>query len=267
MTTIFNERNDIASEDFQISHTGYFNGKIANVVSILGRRTTFNSATTFQDICNYLVGGQSLLNTPLSGTTYYLVSTSASDAAGGAGAVTVRIVYLDVSGNQQVVTKTLTGTTPVNIGAGYSFIQWMEVASLTGNAETSAGAITISSTNGVAIEATTVEFIRAGGNRSLSGRYKVPTGYSAYLTGWWGSAINQDMDIRLRATVFADDHTVSSVYHFNSIIYLALNTSSEKKIHSQKCPGGSLIKASVIPSVITGSPRCDIAFHLLVIQN
>lgn len=253
--------------ELEIAKTGMFKGKAARIIDVLGRRSTFASAILFQDVVNYLVGGQDLYNIPNSATTYYLVSTSNNDKAGSPGAITVRIYYLDSAGDQQVTTKTLNGTTQVNIGNGYSFIEWMEVASLTAGTETAAGDITIGSVNGAATEATTIEMIKAGGNRSLSGRYKIPTGYSGYLLGMYGAAINQAMDLRMRATVFSSDRAISDVYHFQNTAYLASGTSLEKDMHYQKLPAGSIVKMSCIPSATTGNPRCDANFHLLIIAD
>jgi len=253
--------------ELQINRTGLYNGKTSRVINILGRRTQFNAINVFQDICQYLTTTVNLFNEVSAATTYYLVSTSNNDKAGGPGAVTVRIVYLDTNGNEQVTTKTLNGTTPVNIGNGYAYIQWMEVASIAGAVQVSAGDITISSANGVAAEANTVEMIKAGSNRRLTARYKIPTGYTGYLLGFYGVAVNQDMDIRLRAKMFNDDHTISTVYHFLATLYLALNSSLDKEKHYEKIPAGAEIKASTILSVNSGNPRCDINFHFLLIAD
>ena len=253
--------------DFLAALTGYVEGKIAKNVYILGRRSTFNSTTVFQDVCTYLVGGQNGMNTPAVGTTYYLNSTSANDTAAGTGTRTVRTVYLDASGNQQVRTDVLNGTTAVSIGAGYTAIQWCENATV-GTNLTAVGDITISSVNGAATEATTMEMIRAGGNRSLSGRYQVPTGYSFYLIGWYSAAINRWMDTRLRVDVFSDDRTTSpGVFHFNGTMFLAADVSLDKDLHYLKCIAGSIIKISTIPEATAGSARIDASIHGILIQN
>jgi hypothetical protein len=253
--------------EFHISRVGSMFGKTAKNVYILGRRTVFANTTPFQDVAQYLVGGQNAINTPAVGTTYYLNSTSANDVNGNTGADTVRIVYLDSSGDQQVTTKTLNGTTAVSIGAGYTFIQWMEVAAV-GSSGAAVGDLTISSINGAATEATTMEMIKALGNRSLSGRYKVPTGYSAYISGWFGSAAgSQAMDLRLRATVFADDRALSTVFHFQATMYLATTANLFKSIPYYKCPASCVIKTSVFPAATTGTPRCDSNVRLFLVQD
>lgn len=232
-----------------IAMTGLWLGKTARVIKILGSRSQgWNSTSVFGDVCDYLNTTQNLLNTPTSEQTLYLRSSSASDAAAGNGALTVRTVYLDASGNQQVRTDTLTGTTVVNIGSGYTFIQWMETASLVGTGVVAAGNLTISSTNGAPTVATTFEQITVGGNRSLSGRYKVPTGYTGYLLDWKASAISATMDTRLRVDKFSDDDAlVAGVFHFNGRIFLSSGQLFGESLNFEKCPAGAVIKLSAIP--------------------
>ena len=253
--------------ELQVERTGLFLGQAARVVYILGRRSLgWNSTSVLGDVAQYLNTTQDLINAVSTGTTYYLNSTSANDTAAGTGARTVRIVYLDSSGNQQVRTDTLNGTTPVSIGSGYSYFQWAEVASV-GSGGVSAGNITISSTNGAATTATTVEYIAAGGNRSLSARYKVPTGYTAYITNWDVNAINGDMDARLRAKVFADDRALSTVHHFQDNLYQAANTRGEQRLDYLPVPAGAEIKISAIPSASAAGNRCDASFRLILVSN
>lgn len=253
--------------ELQVERTGLFLGQAARVVYILGRRSLgWNSTSVLGDVAQYLNTTQDRINAVSTGTTYYLNSTSANDTAAGTGARTVRIVYLDSSGNQQVRTDTLNGTTPVSIGSGYSYFQWAEVASV-GSGGVSAGNITISSTNGAATTATTVEYIAAGGNRSLSARYKVPTGYTAYITSWDVKAINGDMDARLRAQVFADDRALSTVHHFQDNLYQAANTRGEQRLDYLPVPAGAEIKISAIPSASAAGNRCDASFRLILVLN
>jgi hypothetical protein len=207
------------------------------------------------------------MNTPTSGQTLYLVSTSADDNSTGPGARTIRIVYLNAAGVELATTATLNGTTPVNLGTGFTFIQWMEVASLGAN-EVSSGNITVSSTNGAATVATTFCMVRAGGNRSLDGRYKVPTGHTAYVTYWGAAAVGlATMDTRLRATVFADDHTLSTVYHFLDRVFLAIGSGSDMLSNYTSIPAEGVIKISAIPSLTGVGNKLDCDFHLLVVSN
>ena len=144
--------------------------------SLKGYRRQWASNTLWNDLAAYLVGGQAQLNTPVAATTLYIISTSAQDLTAGTGVDRVRILYLDATGHEHTVTASLNGTTAVSIGAGFTFIQFMESYHSTEANRVAAGAISITSTNGAAAEATTFEQIRAGGNRSQSCNYKVPTG-------------------------------------------------------------------------------------------
>ena len=256
-------------EEFTAAYTGLVRGKTAKNVYLLGRRTTFNATTPFQDVTTYLVGGQNTLNAVAVGTTYFVVSTSVQDLVGGTGISKVRIVYLDASGNQQVVSATLTGTTKVSIGSGFTAFQWMESSELGGaSSATAVGNIAIFSGAGAAAaENTTVEQILAGGNRSLSGRYTIPTGYIGYLRTLYVSAAgSQAMDVRVRADCFADDRTISAgIFHFQDTAFLASGDSITKDLSHQKIPAGSMVKISVFPAATTGTPRCDVNLGLIII--
>ena len=255
--------------EFIASSTGLVNSKAARMVYVLGRRTVFAAVTPFQDVAQYLVGAQNTLNAVAVGTTYYVVSTSATDVAGSAGVSKVRIVSLDSAGNQQVTSATLNGTTKVSIGSGFTAFQWMESSELGAAAATAAvGDIAIFSGAGAAAaESTTVEIIKATGNRSMSGRYTIPTGYIGYLIGWDGSAAgSQAMDMRLRADVFADDRVISAgIFHFQDTVYVPSGETFSNDIPYLKLPAGVMVKVSCYPAATTGTPRCDVNFHLLLV--
>jgi len=264
-----------SNEEFIISSTGLISEKAAKNIYVLGRRVAFNATTPFQDIATYLVGGQNALNKVSVGTEYFIVSTSATDVAGSAGISKVRIVSLNAAGNQQVTSATLNGTTKVSIGTGYTAFQWMESSELGTAAATSAvGNISIFSGAGAAAaEATTVEQIIATGNRSMTARYTIPTGYTGYLKRFSGGAFgNQSMDLRIRADCFADDRTLSAgIFHFQAIAGLTAGVQNGSTLESeeqyQKFPAGCMIKASVYPSAISGTPRVDVTIHLILIAN
>ena len=250
--------------EYEVQHTGQLDGVAARMYHIMGSRTLgWSSTSILGDACEYLDTSQALMNTPTSGQTLYLVSTSASDASAGVGARTVRIVYLDANGVQQVRTDTLNGTTPVSIGTGYTFIQWMEVASV-GSSDVSVGNLSISSTNGAATVATTFEQIRAGGSRSLSGRYKVPSDCYGHLVHWDAAAISNTMDTRIRATVFADDNTLSTVYHFLDRVFLASGQNSIQDLEYRIIPAGCVVKISAIPGAAPSGNKLDCSFSIIV---
>jgi len=235
-----------------------------NDYTLQGYRRQWASSTVYNDVASYLVGGQSAINTPDVSTTYYINSTSAQDTTAGTGVDTVRVTFLDVDGKQQTVTANLNGTTAVSIGAGYTFFQWMESDHSTQVNRVAAGKLTISSINGVATEATTMEAIRAGGDRSQSLRYKVPTGTHAHIHDYHASAVklgggSTNYEVQVRATVWADDGTLSNGFHFLRGAYLTDGETTADGFHFREIPAGAVIKMSVIPSatgdgnIITGT--------------
>lgn len=257
--------------ELAIAKTGLLDGKTTRNVYVHGRRTTFNGTTPFQDIATYLTT-QNALNSVSAATEYFIVSTNAADSAAGAGVHKVRIVSLNAAGVQQVTEATLTGTTKVSIGSGYSAFQWMETSALgSGGGSAAVGNIAIFSGAGAsATVATTVEQILATGNRSLSGRYTVPTGYKAYMVAWTGSSPgSQTMDIRLRADCFADDRTRSAgIFHFQASAALpAASAPFNESLDYRPLPAGTMVKASAYPGGTTGTPRCDVNISLLLVAD
>lgn len=253
--------------EYQVQHTNTLDGVAAKLFHIMGGRTLgWSSTSTLGDLCEYLDTTQALMNTPTPDQNLYLVSTSASDAVAGTGAQTVRTVYLDSLGVQQVRTDTLNGTTPVDIGIGYSFIQWMEVASV-GTNEVSAGNISITSTNGAATVATTFERITSGGNRSLSGRYKVPSDCHGHVVHWDVAAIGTSMDTRIRATVFSDDGSLSTVYHFLDRVFLSSGSQSTGLLEYREVPANCVVKISAIPGNAPTGNKCDGSFSIIVMAG
>lgn len=253
--------------DLGVSVSGLFNGLPAKSVIVLGRRSQgWVNTSSYGDICDYLDTSQSLMNTPTSGQTLYLVSTSVNDTAAGTGIRTVRVVYLDAAGNQQVTTATLNGTTPVSLGSGFSFIQWMEAATV-GSTAGAIGNISISSTNGAATVSTTFEYIPIGHCHSKSGRYKIPTGKTGYLHTWSGGAVSTTMDMSLRADIFTDDKTASpGVFHSLDAAYVAASARVVNEyLHWVSVPAGTVVKGAAIPGAANAGNRADVSFHLLVV--
>jgi hypothetical protein len=263
----FNNVNDLVSE---IQIEGAYRGRDAKVWQILGRRSKgWNSTSAFGDVAGYLDTTQSLLNPANGATMYYLNSTSVNDVAGSAGISKVRIVYLDVNGDVQVTEKTLNGTTAVNIGAGYYHILWMETSVL-GTGIVAAGDVTIDSTNGAATTATTIEMILAGGNRSMSGRAKIPTGYTGYILDWCASSSGGTgaYDARLRADVFSDDRALSAgIFHFQSTMQIGNGTGDQRTLPYLKYLASAEVKVSAIPTQAAAENRLDANLSLILIAN
>ena len=257
------------STEFEVAFTGTVKGKTANRITIMGTRTLgWSSTSIFGDACEYLNTSQPDMNTPTTGQTLYVRSSSAADASAGTGIRTLRIVYLDASGSQQTVAATLNGTTPVSIGSGFSFIQWMESETV-GSGGVAAGNITLSSNAaGAPTVAETFEYISTGGGKSLSGRYKVPTGYSAYAIDFDVSAIGNTMDMRLRADVATHSRALTAgVFHFQDRAFLAAGTSRSNSLKYTKFPAGSVLKISASPGAAAAGNKLDCTLSLLTIAD
>lgn len=253
--------------EFEIAQTGYYRGKRANLGYCLGRRSSGWSSTSVQgDISNYLDTSQAK-NTPvIIGTTYYVRSTSVNDTAGGAGIRSLRINYLNGLGVRTILNVNMNGTTAVSIGNDISFVQYVE-SNTEGILGTADGDITVSTVTGAPTVAQTIEKLVAGDSRSLSGRIKVPSNFSMYLRGWFASAISSTMDCRIRGTVFTDDRTVSTGFHFQQAAYLASGQNIDFPFEFLKFPSGAEIKVSAIPGSAPAGNRCDTNFHFLFIEN
>lgn len=259
----------IQSPDFLVARLGLLDGRSALSVHVMGRRARgWLNNTDLADVSGYLDTSQSRNNPILLGTEYFIRSTSVNDTnAGGSGVRTVRVVYLDADRNQQVMTVALNGTTGVSLGNAIAYVQWMESAT-TGVGTTAAGDITISSVAGAPTVAQIISMIPAANNRSQDARYMIPTGYTGYLHTWDIACIGQNQDMRIRATVFSDDRTPSPVFHMQDNFFIAGNTGqSNLDLHWRKCPAGTEIKVSSIPTAAQAGNRADASFHILLVRG
>lgn len=258
------------SPDFLAASQGKVNGKVARSLLIHGRRNLGWSSTSLPgDVANYLDTSQAQVTPVVLGTTYYLRSSSANDAAGGTGARTIRVVYLDSAGALRNMDVATNGTTAVNLGAGIAFVQWATVLTA-GSLGVAAGNITISSVTGAPTVAQTVEYIQAGETKSRSGRFKIPTGHTGYLHSWDAAATggaNQDMSVE--ATVQEDDRTVATdVFLPQGGAFLANNVSQvDLQLHWRSIPAGAVVKITSIPSSAPAGNRADGALFFLLVTD
>ena len=255
-------------------------GRHAMIWHIMGSRTKgWSSTSVLGDACEYLDTSQPRANDVSAASTYYIRSSSASDdgAPVGTGARTVRIYYLDTTGVAATVTVTMDGTTATILpegtagagaGKGYSYFLWAEVATVGSNTE-SVGDIAISTTAaGAPAVSTIVEWIESGGNRSLSGRCKVPLAHTGYLIDWQASAISATMDVRVRADSFADDGALSSgVFHFKDRAFLASGANADRTLHYKKVPALCEVKISAFPGGAPAGNKIDCDFDILLIAD
>ena len=193
--------------DFEIAHDGQYNGKAAVTYRILGRRTGFNSTSILQDVGEWLATSINAFPVLTGAEALEVVSSNIADdgSPGGTGAQMVRVTYIDT--NDDLVTSpdiVLDGTTPVAAGFTAKAILWMEVTAV-GSNTVAVGNVDLRAVSGSVIQ----ERITAGGNKSLSARFRVPRNYTAFVPRWMASAISNPMDCRLRAKVSSSTRTPS----------------------------------------------------------
>jgi len=227
--------------------------------SIPGRKDALSSAA-LDDLTQ--IPGTIVVPEP-GGIQLELVSSSASDTSAGTGAQTVDIHYLDTSGIDQQENVIMAGLTPVNtVATDIDFVQWIHVKTV-GTGGVAAGNISLRDTAG----AVTYEYLSAGGNQSLSAKYKVPTAKTGFVVGWQASGMTKKIDLRLRATVERFDRTLNpGVFLFQDI--LVLNDTSSGWIPflaPLKMPAGAVVKLSGISAAAGGDGAGQ--FDILLVDD
>lgn len=242
----------------EIHLTGTFQGRLANVFNVFGRRAGFTSNSVMNDVKEF---DNAVANNPeLSNSSLDIISSSASDAAAGTGVQSVVVFYLD--SNNNIVESSpipLNGTNLVtNVLTGVNFVLWMETETA-GSGGVAAGNIRLR-INGGTVE---VEQITAGGNRSMSARFMVPSGYTGFLFSWNAQSANNDQDCRLRATVNSYDHTLKSgIYLFQDVKLVASNTNSgDTQLPFIPIPELAKVKISTISAGTAGTVKCETSFY------
>ncbi len=249
---------------FEVAHAGTYGEKAAKAFKILGRRAGFNSTSVLQDIGEFL-GTSTDLFPVLAGTeALEVVSSSVNDVApGGSGTRSIRIVYLDTSYAIQYIDVNLNGTTPVGLGPiRMLHVYWMEA--LTGGAsEISAGNIDLRTVAGAVVQ----ERISAAGNKSLSARFMVPDGWTAYVTHYSASSVGTTNDIRLRGQVSTYDRALNDRFLFQHTVYLGNSQSLSSDLPFFKFPARARIKASTYPGATPAINRVDYNFVVYIVQD
>jgi len=160
--------------------------------------------------------GMDVLPRP-AGATIDLVFASGDDDVAGSGVQVVEIEYLDINGDEQQLQCNSNGGTVADVGGGTIYdVQWMHGQQIGGGAlGIAAGNITLLNQGDNAI---VYERINAGGNQSLSARYKVPRAKKGLVTGWDASAITRKVDFRLRADVDRFSRALQTgVFNFQAV--------------------------------------------------
>ncbi len=252
----------------EISMHGELEGKLSRSFHVMGRRVGFANTTILQDIKEF-DPNIDLFPSLTSLQALEVVSSSANDTAAGSGARTVEVMYLD--GTNNLVTSapiTLNGVTPVAAGFTANFIISMEVKTL-GASEVAAGNIILRTVVGTI----TQEQITAGGNRSLSSHFMVPSNYTGYLVSWEASSVStggtsQTQDMRIRATV-DDEGGLSSAYHFldNMFVPSGSSPSPQMSLPYIKLPSLTKVKVSTLSSSTSSTTRADASYCLFIVHN
>lgn len=249
-----------------VSMTGNWKGKNAYIVEVLGKRSAFANTTDLFDTVEFLTSGQTSYIKPTTADSFQISSTNAGDTAAGAGVQSVKINFLDASGNTQTTTVTLNGTTPVSVTAmntNCTFVQFMHTATVGSNGAALGDIILENAT-----PTTIYEQITAGGNQSLSARYMIPTGYTGYILNWTCGAIRQAQDARLRSNTDKTDRTVIVPgFLFLNTIYLGADNNFVSTKPFISIPAGAEVKVSSIAQATSGSPRFDSTFAMLLLAN
>ena len=127
------------------------------------------SQTALEDITQ--IPGVTVLPRP-GGIQLEIISTSANDDVGGSGVQSVDIHYLDPAGVEQEETCPTNGlVAQLTVKSDFADIQWMHTRAIGTVGGVAAGNISLRGVGG----GTVFEYIKAGGNQSLTCRYVVPT--------------------------------------------------------------------------------------------
>lgn len=176
---------DILSTQQAIHVYNPYDPALASNISVGPTSRTFFSmfgrAPDVDDVLQSLWAGPTVQYVfPSTAQQMRIVSTSASDAAAGIGARTIRIHYLDASFVEKETTVTMNGITPVNTTVTDIYrINYMHVDTKGSNL-TAVGAISLTDLAGTV----TYAFLEASTNSARQGVYTVPAGKSAYITHW-----------------------------------------------------------------------------------
>lgn len=247
-----------------ISLTGQLYGKTAYALNIKGRRAGFTSITLFNDVKEF---DNAVADIPsFSAATLDIISSSASDTnAAGTGVRTVKVTY--INNLNALVTSAaiaLNGTTLVtSVLTNVNEVLFMETDTA-GSGGKAAGNIRLRINGGV-VE---VEQISVQANKSMSARFMVPTGYTAYVPNWRVAATNNDQDARIQATVNTLDRSLASVYMYQSNAAIPINSnSSTMLLPLLKFPALSRIKVSTISAGAGATIKCDVSFVVILIAD
>lgn len=148
------------------------------VANIRGRNYDVDTTTTPEDVWGGESFGGGLYTFPTAASSMEVISSSASDAAAGTGAQTVRIDGLDGQLNPVTAEASLNGTTAVALATPFFRVNSLRVTRA-GSGLTNAGEIRVRGAGA----GTIYGVIPIGAALASHGIYTVKRGFTAYVVG------------------------------------------------------------------------------------
>lgn len=216
-----------------------------------GRRDSLATTTGGDDIWEGAAAVKPYPNQS-TGEQVVIVSTSANDTAAGSGVQQIEMHYLDATGNAQMETVTMNGTTAVNsVATDVRFIQYIHSSRVGSFGAFAAGDITVYK---VATPATVYSTIKAGQNVSLSTHRMVPFGKILFLN-YVAASSTSSKAVSVRITATCDDYgtLTPGIFLFNELFELQDSAISVTFPVPRKFPALTIIKGSAVSALAGGS--------------
>jgi hypothetical protein len=183
-----------------------------SVANVIGVNNDIDTATVPQGIL--IQGG--LYSWPSAAESWEIVSSSASDAAAGTGARTIRLEVLDAAYAPFVVNVTLNGTTPVAVAGSWFRVNDMRITGAVGSSESNVGTITLRVAGGGA----TRSQMAASKGRAQQAIYTIPAGLTGFAShskvGIINSQAQSDATVELQTRSFGSGWIVRNTVQISS---------------------------------------------------
>jgi hypothetical protein len=196
-----------------------------------------------------------------AGEQMSVVGESADDTAGGSGARSVMVHYIDVNGTDRQTAVIMNGLTPVNLSvADIIFINDFHVMTA-GPGLVTAGHIKIYKTSDAGL---VYNMIAIGGNKSLVPHRMVPAGHTLVVKNWHAEEAQvKRCNFRIRSTDMHNE-LMSGVFLFKDSVYLKGTTSGNLPLNVA-IPAMSVIKVTGWPDAVGAEGSCG--WNGILIRN
>lgn len=251
--------------DFEVEDTGFFDGRIAKIYNIKGRRSSFPNTTGFFGIGEGIGTSGATYWATLTGTeTIQAVSTSIQDTdTTGTGIRQIKVTYIDINWN--LVTTSvipLNGTTPVTVCTDMRSFLFAEAVA-TGTNLLAVGTITIQINTPV-----TISQITAGNTRTYDARFTIPTGYTGYILNYFAVGKQNSQDIRVLSQGSLYDSSLQSNLRTLLSCYVPADTISPFiTVPYAKVPAMGTFIGLTQTGGTSATTRADLNIQLLIVQN